>query len=133
MSLNRIARSTAAVTGLGLAALIGLPATVSAQPASGTVSQCADGLVVVHTDGQSIWADSGDAKYQLVEIDGTASGHYLDKKTGQLVPFSFDFSKTWTSGNKPVIETCVAHHDQTNPTTGEDEHIDITAQLRQVQ
>lgn len=105
----------------------------SAAPKTGDTEQCANGAVIVHSDGASIWAASGDAKYQLVSLDGTGNGQYLDKKTGELTPFSFEFHKVYGSGKKDTALTCVGHRDEFGPGSGEEFHLDFTAVLRSVQ
>ena len=97
-----------------------------------TTEQCQNGVVVVHSNGSSVWAESGDAKYQLVAIEGSYSGVYLDK-TGTLTPYSGSFDKSWTSGKKGVALVCdvVGHID--GPTAGEYEDHSFHVSLRQVQ
>ena len=101
---------------------------------NGQVEHCQEGAVLVHTNGQSVWAVSGDAKYQLIAIDATVSGTFFDKKTDTLVPFGPDpFAKTWARGNQNSDLTCTGSNTQTDPNTGASFTIDFVVQLRQVQ
>jgi hypothetical protein len=123
-TLLTAAATAVACAGLGLA-----PGAASA----GTYTEhCANGQVVVHTSGNAVWAESGDAKYQLVAIEGSYSGAYLDKN-GVLTPYSGTFDKTWTSGKKDVALVCDGSNHESNPTTGEYSDETFRATLRQVQ
>lgn len=128
-ALTRAFVGTVAIATLG--GLSAMPA--GAVSKNGQVEVCETGEVIVHTNGNAVWAESGDAKYQLVSIDGHVEGVYLDKKTGLPVNFSFDFSKTWTSGKKDVAITCQGTHQETGPGIGEYANETFTATLRQVQ
>ena len=115
--------ATAAIVALSTAPAFAVP--------SGQVEHCADGLVLVHSSGSSVWAASGDAKYQLVSIDGTVTGEFYNKKTGELEPFADSFTKTWTSSKKDVVETCEGTNHEVLPNGGFDD-VSFTAELRLV-
>jgi DNA-binding beta-propeller fold protein YncE len=101
---------------------------------NGQVEHCQEGAVLVHSNGNSVWAVSGDAKYQLIAIDATQFGTFFDKKTDTLVPFGPDpYVKTWAQGNQNSDLTCTGTNTQTDPDTGAFFTIDFTVELRQVQ
>ncbi len=135
MKLKRFAAGASVVLALAAAPLGSfLASPAGAAPKTGQVEHCAGGLVVVHTDGQSVWAESGDAKWQLVAITGTASGTFFDKKTDQLIPFGpFPIDKTWAKGNQTIDQTCTGSSSSTDPDTGAQFNLRFVASLRQVQ
>ena len=120
---------TVALTAAGLGGLGLVPAPANA---GHTPEQCANGLVIVHSNGSSAWAESGDAKYQLVGIDGRVSGAFLDK-SGTLQTFSDTFQKEWTSGKKDVAVVCDGENHWSDPSTGEYFDESFRATLREVQ
>lgn len=135
MNLRRIAANAglALAFALPLGSLLAGPAGAATQ--NGQVETCGtDHPVLVHTNGSSVWAVSGDAKYQLVAIDGTTYGTFYDKKTDTLVPFGPNpYAKTWAKGNQTSDFTCTGSDHETDPATGAQFDLDFTATLRQVQ
>ena len=127
--------------GAGLAlTLAALPlGTILASPAiaanqNGFVEHCNEGLIVFHSLGNSFWAESGDAKWQLIDFHSTTYGTYYDKKTGQLVAFGpLTYDKTWAKGNQTLDQTCTASDSVTDPNTNAQFNVNFTASLRQVQ
>jgi hypothetical protein len=118
---------TAAATACSLLSLGLAPAY-----AEHTTEHCANGAVLVHANGASVSAESGDAKYQLVGIEGSYSGVYRDK-SGTLTSYSGSFEKSWTSGKKDVALVCDVAGHVDGPTTGEYEDHSFHVTLRQVQ
>ena len=129
--LRRFVTTALAVSALSVA---GAP-EVSAAPKNAEVKTCDDGTVIFTTNGQSVWAGSGDAKYQLIRVDGSGTGLWFDKKSDAYYPFEETISQTWGSDKLDATLTCTGHDHiewTTGPNKGSSFDLDFTAQLRQV-
>lgn len=128
--------SRTAVTALAAIATVtlgGVPA--GAVPSNADAKTCDDGTVLFTTNGQSVWASSGDTKYQLIALDGSGTGTWYDKKTDAYYPFEETISQTWGSGQHPATFTCTGHDHiewTTGPNKGSTFDLDFVAQLRAV-
>lgn len=125
-----------AVTALAAIAAVTLgSAPAGAVPGDANAKICDDGTVLFTTNGQAVWASSGDAKYQLIAVDGSGTGTWYDKKTDAYYPFEETISQTWGSGQHPADLTCTGHDHiewTTGPNKGSTFDLDFVAQLRAV-